>query len=258
MRGRGEALTGIVNGIDTREWDPAADPHTAAPFTASDFAGKAVCKAALQKELGLPVDAGTPLCVFVGRLDYQKSPDVLLAALPGILALGTQLVMLGSGDKQIENEMAAAEAAHPHAFRGWRGFSVPVSHRLFAAADIVIVPSRFEPCGLVQLSGFRYGALCVAHETGGLRDTVVDAARLPWPPTNTTTPPYAPADVGTGWLFSPPEAAPLVAAVGRAVDVYRHQPDRWLAMRSAAAGQDVSWDRAAAQYEAAMVGLVET
>ena len=147
LRERGSALAGIVNGIDTREWDPAADPFTAAPFDAADFTGKAACKAALQSELGLPVDATIPLCVFVGRLDYQKSPDVLLAAVPALVGAGAQVVMLGSGDKAIEGEMAAAEAAHPSSFRGWRGFSVPVSHRLFAGADIVIVPSRFEPCG---------------------------------------------------------------------------------------------------------------
>ena len=108
---------------------------------------------------------------------------------------------------------------------------------------------------LVQLAGFRYGALVVAHETGGLRDTIVDASRLAWPPP--APPPHTPADVGSGWLFSPPEAADLTTAVHKALDVWRHQPERWAEMRRAAASQDVSWDRAAAEYEAVMVGVLE-
>ena len=136
---------------------------------------------------------------------------------------------------------------------GWggRGAGRGEAHTFFHQPTPPSSPSS----SLVQLAGFRYGALVVAHETGGLRDTIVDASRLAWPPS--APPPYAPTDVGSGWLFSPPEAADLTSAVHKALDVWRHQPERWVEMRRAAASQDVSWDRAAAEYEAVMVGVLD-
>jgi len=248
LRGRADAgvLNGIVNGVDVGEWDPGNDPHTAAPFAAADLKGKAACKAALQAELGLEVNPDIPLLGFVGRLDYQKSPDVCLAAAPGLAARGVQLVMLGSGAPQLEAELRAAEAAHPAHVRGWVGFSAPVSHRIMAGADILLVPSRYEPCGLVQLYAARYGTLVVAHATGGLRQTVVEAGA--WPVAGAAAALDA-ATVGTGWLFTPPEVAPMLRAVDAALGVYRGERARWAAMQGAAMRQDLTWDKAAAEYE---------
>ena len=156
LRSRSAHLNGITNGIDVDEWNPASDPFTAVPYDASSVAGgKAACKAALQKELGLTVDPSIPLIGFIGRLTYQKSPDVVLGAVPALAAAGVQVVVLGSGDAQLEGDLRRAEAEFRSHFRGWAGFSVPVSHRITAGADILLMPSRFEPCGLNQLYAMR-------------------------------------------------------------------------------------------------------
>ena len=149
-------LNGITNGIDIDEWNPASDPFTAVPYDIASVAeGKAACKAALQKELGLTVDPSIPLVGFIGRLTYQKSPDVVLGAVPALAGAGVQVVVLGSGDAQLEGDLRRTEAEYRSHFRGWAGFSVPVSHRITAGADILLMPSRFEPCGLNQLYAMR-------------------------------------------------------------------------------------------------------
>ncbi|BDA44490.1 Soluble starch synthase 1, chloroplastic/amyloplastic [Coccomyxa sp. Obi] len=239
LQARQHVLNGITNGVDTTEWDPETDAHTAASFSPADLRGKAECKAALQAELGFEVNHEVPLIGWIGRLDHQKGPDVALDAIPGLAARGCQFVMLGSGDAEYENAMRAAEAQHPASFRGWVGFSVPVAHRIIAGCDILLMPSRFEPCGLNQLFAMRYGTIPIAHATGGLRDTIQDYS------------PYASDDAGkgTGWTFSPPDAAAMLRAVDAALEVRWHRPDEWQAIMRNGMTADLSWNRAALQYE---------
>eukprot|EP00884_Botryococcus_braunii_P007478 jgi/Botrbrau1/16731/Bobra.0301s0003.2 len=172
LSGRGHLLSGITNGIDMDEWNPALDPYLPVHFTPDDTSGKAECKAALQRELGFAVDPNIPLLGWIGRLDHQKGPDLVLDAIPHLAGRGCQVVMLGSGNAEYEDGMRAAEAHHRSNFRGWVGFSIPVAHRILAGCDILLMPSRFEPCGLNQLFAMRYGTIPIAHATGGLRDTI--------------------------------------------------------------------------------------
>jgi len=247
-------LVGVVNGVDVAEWDPATDSHLPANYAADvrlgetrtceetgrvvldARAGKAACKRALQLELGLDVDPDAPLIGFIGRLDGQKGVDVLLASVPRLVELGAQIVLLGSGDPGLEEGLRHVERAFRGRAVGWVGFSVPVSHRITAAVDILAMPSRFEPCGLNQLYALRYGAAPVAHATGGLRDTVTK-------------------DVG--FPFAPCEPGPLTEAVERAIRVYRRRgkegengdEGKWDRMRARAMRKDLSWNVAAAKYE---------
>ena len=247
-------LVGVVNGVDVAEWDPATDSHLPANYAANvrlgetrtcektgrvvldARAGKAACKRALQLELGLDVDPDAPLIGFIGRLDGQKGVDVLLASVPRLVELGAQIVLLGSGDPGLEEGLRHVERAFRGRAVGWVGFSVPVSHRITAAVDILAMPSRFEPCGLNQLYALRYGTAPVAHATGGLRDTVTK-------------------DVG--FPFAPCEPGPLTEAVERAIRVYRRRgkegergdEGKWDRMRARAMRKDLSWNVAAAKYE---------
>ncbi|GAB4858494.1 Pentafunctional AROM polypeptide [Ancistrocladus abbreviatus] len=230
---------GITNGIDTVEWDPSSDVHIAAPYSADDLSGKVQCKIALQKELGLPVRPDCPLIGFVGRLDYQKGIDLIQAAFPELMQDDIQFVMLGSGDKQCEDWMRAAEAIYRDKFRGWVGFNVPISHMITAGCDILLMPSRFEPCGLNQLYAMRYGTVPVVHCTGGLRDTVENFN------------PYASegSGAGTGWAFCPLTTESMLAALRNATTTYREYKASWEGLMKRGMERDCSWDNAAIQYE---------
>eukprot|EP00803_Ostreobium_quekettii_P008010 evm.model.scf_397.12 EVM.evm.TU.scf_397.12 scf_397:88005-91260(-) len=231
---RSYVLNGIVNGIDMHEWNPETDQHLAKRYGISNFSqGKNENKLALQRELALAEDPNMPMIAFIGRLDYQKGADVLLQAAPWIMSQGVQLVCLGMGDPALENGLRWLEG-FPNG-RGWVGFNVPLSHRLTAAADILLMPSRFEPCGLNQLYAMRYGTVPVAHYTGGLKDTVVNFN--PW------------TDGGTGWTFSPCEAGGLIQAVDNALHTYREHPDSFKSIQKRGMVRDSSWDKAAQQYE---------
>ncbi|KAI8473990.1 MAG: hypothetical protein J3K34DRAFT_156151 [Monoraphidium minutum] len=236
LRERRAALRGIVNGIDAREWDPAADPLIPANYSAADMAGKAACKRALQRELRLDPDPRAPLVGFVGRLDFQKGPDLVLDALPALAALGCQVVVLGSGAPDYEEALRDATRQYGFFFRAVVGFSVPLAHRLIAGCDMLLMPSRFEPCGLNQLYAMRYGTVPVATATGGLADTIDDVS------------PFG-SDDGTGWTFSPPTAEALAAAVGAAARCYRSERGRWAGVVARGMAGDYGWDRAAAKYE---------
>lgn len=234
------ALTGVVNGLDVREWDPASDPHLAAHYDVNDLANKSVCKAALQTQLRLPPDPAAPLLVFIGRLDYQKGPHLVLGLLPVLVGMGCQVVLLGQGAHDYEQQAQAAQRDHPYSVRACVEFSVPLSHQLIAAADVLLMPSLFEPCGLTQLAAMRYGTLPVAHATGGLRDTI-DPFR-----------PFADEGdscVGTGFTFSPASPAAFKDAVLAALKVFRDRPVLWRSMQRAAMSEDRSWTRAAGYYE---------
>ncbi|KAE9464723.1 hypothetical protein C3L33_03360, partial [Rhododendron williamsianum] len=172
LSSRKSVLNGITNGVDAAEWNPSLDEHIPSNYSIHDLSGKVECKIALQKELGLPIRPDCPLIGFIGRLDYQKGIDIILSATPELMEEDIQFVMLGSGERQYEDWMRVTEAHYRDKYRGWVGFNVPISHRITAGCDILLMPSRFEPCGLNQLYAMRYGTVPVVHGTGGLRDTV--------------------------------------------------------------------------------------
>lgn len=241
LRGRQHVLNGIVNGVDIDEWDPATDQHIAEHYWPGNMHGKKECKKALQKELGLREDEHVPVIGFIGRLDFQKGADLIQDAVHnhGLLHQDVQVIMLGSGDPGIEDWMAWAEENNKDKFRGWRGFSVPTAHRMMAGCDILLMPSRFEPCGLNQLYSMRYGTVPVAHATGGLKDTIEDFN------------PYAHEKMGagTGLTFSPFSGEAMMGSLCSAIDTYRHHKDQWEGIQRRGMDQDMSWQRSAAQYE---------
>lgn len=245
---RAADLTGILNGIDTAVWDPARDRHIAAPYDAADLRGKAACKAALQAELGLPVDAGVPLVGMVSRLDPQKGIELLLDSIPWLASERAQVVVLGSAaaaHKTFEHRLADLANRHPHEVRSWIGFDEGVAHRIVAAADLFAVPSIFEPCGLTQMYAQRYGTPPVVRRTGGLADSVEECE------------PYAggeaggpPVGAGTGFLFDRPTGQALRDALWRGIDLFRRDPDAFDALRRRGMARDFSWDRAVPAYTA--------
>jgi starch synthase len=237
---QGGRLLGIVNGVDYGVWNPATDSHLAARFDAEDTSNKARCKGALRKELGFPIEPNVPIVASVGRVVTQKGSDLVAALVPRLLrGSDVQMVIAGTGDESIVAKLAAAaEKAHGNAVYVGAA-SEALVHRIFAAADVVLVPSRFEPCGLVQLYAQRYGALPVAHATGGLVDTIVDCdAKL---------------ETGTGFLFEEPTTDALYAATQRALAAYT--TPRWDALRRRVMRLDRGWERAARQYEQAYKAL---
>ena len=241
LRSRQFQLGGVTNGIDEDEWNPADDPDIEAGYDDKDMSGKATCKAALQRELGLPEDQYVPLVGFIGRLDPQKGPDLVRDSLDFLVrSLGCQVVVLGSGLSEFEEWMRWAETEYPSHFRGHVGFSVQRAHRITAGVDILLMPSRFEPCGLNQLYAMRYGTVPVVHATGGLRDTVEDYN------------PFARGGTlgsGTGWTFAPPSNEALQAAMQTAVMTYREHPDAWKEIMRRGMRMDHGWREAARQYE---------
>ncbi len=235
LRSRADRLSGILNGIDIDDWNPARDPHLPARYSVDKLAGKAVCKAELQAELGLPVRPEVPMFGLVSRLVYQKGIDLVQAIAPWLLSQDVQLVMLGSGEQRLERFFQEAEQRWPQKARGWVGFSERMAHRIEAGADIYLMPSRFEPCGLNQMYSMRYGTVPVVHQTGGLADTVV-----------TMDPGH---DRGTGWAFSPLTTDAFIQSIRYALDTYRDHPVPWRQLQRNGMKQDFSWNKAAAEYE---------
>lgn len=227
---RAERLSGIVNGIDMQAWDPARDAALAARFDASHLAARSPNRAALRHECGLP-ESGRLLLGMVTRLVPQKGVDLVLAALPALLKLPVDLAVLGSGDPALQDSLGAAARRHPDRLRVRLGHDETLAHRIYAGCDAFLMPSRFEPCGLSQLYAMRYGALPVVHRTGGLADTVRDAA----------------AARANGFVFDVPDAAALAHAVGRAVALHRRQP-AWRRMMKMGMSEDRSWIRSAREY----------
>jgi starch synthase len=241
LRERGEALVGITNGVDYAVWNPATDTAIAARFDAEDASPRVRCKGALQKELGLPLDTLAPLVASVGRLVEQKGTDLVVAAIPRLLrGTDAQVVIAGDGDPGLVSAIESAVTKSHGRVVFARAASETVVHRIFAAADVVLVPSRYEPCGLVQLYAQRYGALPVARATGGLVDTVVDCdAKL---------------ETGTGFLFDEGTADALLAAIERALAA-RTTP-RWGALLRRVMRLDRGWERPARRYEQLYRSLV--
>ena len=229
-----ERITGIVNGVDYGVWNPATDSNLAARYDAENTENKVRCKGALQKELGLALEMNAPLIISVGRIVAQKGSDLVIDALPRILrGSDAQVVVVGDGDDALIAKLEAAVAKSRGRAAFVRAASEPLVHRIFAAGDVALVPSRFEPCGLVQLYAQRYGVPPVAHATGGLVDTIVDCdSKL---------------ETGTGFLFDAPTVDLLYAAVQRALAA--HATDRWPMLRRRVMRLDRGWERAGRQYE---------
>jgi starch synthase len=236
LRGRADKLSGILNGIDAKIWDPSNDPFIAATYSGPDPAARAINKANLQKLFGLDQNPDAPLFAVVSRLSWQKGLDLLLDALPVLLAEGGQLVLLGSGDQRMQHGFAAAERRH----RGRVGcefrYDEPMAHRVQAGADALLVPSRFEPCGLTQLYALRYGAVPVVSRVGGLSDTVIDAGPM-----------AISSGVGTGVQFAPVNGPMLENTIRRAARLYRNRPV-WRRMQANGMATDVSWLNPARRY----------
>lgn len=232
IRDRGPDVSGILNGVDDEVWNPRTDSALAARYDASALDGKTQCKRALQLEVGLAARTEAPLFGLVSRLTAQKGVDLLLAALPALLRSGAQLLVLGSGEQVLEEALQAAARAHPGRVVARIGYDEALAHRLIAGSDVILVPSRFEPCGLTQMYGLRYGTLPLVRRVGGLTDTVVDADD---------------AARATGFVFDEATPEALANAVMRAADVYR-SPGVWQTMVRRAMAQDFSWDTAAASY----------
>lgn len=236
LRERQHELTGIANGIDVTVWNPLTDHALATPYSVRRLPAKAANKAALQAQLGLPVRPDAPLFCVVSRLTTQKGLDLLVAALPRLVARGGQLAVLGAGDRWLEDSFRHAAHEHPEHVAVTIGYDEPLSHRLQAGADAIIVPSRFEPCGLTQLYGLRYGTLPVVARVGGLADTVIDANEA------------ALRDgVATGFQFSPVEVDPLAVALERACELFADTV-AWQRVVKRAMTRDVGWSVAAGAY----------
>jgi starch synthase len=229
---RQKDLTGIVNGIDYAVYNPMTDPALIARYDAEDPGNKGRCKTALLQELGLEIRPDRPLVVSIGRVVAQKGSDLLASALPKLLKSDVAVAIAGTGDPALVNKLEVAVAKAPERAVYVGAAPEPIIHRLLAAADVVAVPSRYEPCGLVQLYAQRYGAVPVACRTGGLVDTIVDCD--------------AALETGSGFLFDKPTAAALVGGVQRAIAAMASP--RWGALRRRVMRLDLGWDRPARRY----------
>ncbi len=236
FRRRADVLSGIRNGIDTARYDPASDPQLAARFSRDELSGKAVCKAALQRELGLPEEERMPLVILVGRLTEQKGLDLLQRVLDELLAQPVQLAVLGTGERRYEDMLRYFAWKYGEKMRALLTFDEPLSRRMYAGADLLLMPSLFEPCGLAQMIAMRYGTLPVVRETGGLRDSVQPYNRF--------------TGEGTGFSFANYNAHEMKDALCRALLLYREEPERFRALVRNAMAADFSWDRAAREYRA--------
>lgn len=230
------ALTGILNGIDTKEWNPAADPNLVLPYDIKNLKGKSANKRVLQNCMGLHMNDKIPLFGLVSRFTRQKGLDLLLEVAPQLIALPAQLVLLGSGDTEMER--AALELAHqyPRQIAAFVGFEESLAHMIEAGADIFLMPSRFEPCGLSQLYSQRYGTPPVVHATGGLIDTVVNCTKA-----------SLARGTASGFVFNSMDEPGLLAAARRAVAVY-HDKKTWRILQRNCMSKEFSWNQSAAAY----------
>ena len=244
LRKRADALIGIRNGIDDAVWDPLHDTDLAARFDGSRLDARNENKSSLQRRLGLDVDPEALLFTVVSRLTAQKGSDLVLDVLPALLRQGAQLAVLGSGDADLERQFKAAANAHRGRVAAAIGFEESLARQLYGGADALLMPSRFEPCGLTQMIAMRYGAVPVAAHVGGLADTIVDANEM-----------ALAADAGTGVLFAPVSSDMLAWAIERTCSLWRTRA-RWRAMQRREMRSDVSWREPARAYAALFRGLV--
>ena len=234
LRARGAAVSGIVNGIDYDEFNPATDPAIAQHYSTDTVSERIKNKRALQEEAGLPVRDEAVVFAAVTRLFAQKGMDLVAEAFASLLAdHDAQLIILGTGDQSVHEALAAIEKAHPTKSKNWFAFDPPRGQRIYAGCDVFLMPSRYEPCGLGQLISLRYGAVPLVRRTGGLADTVEDID--------------APLTSGTGFVFDEPTASALSAAAVRAIDAHANTA-AWTALQERGMRQDWSWGRAAGKY----------
>lgn len=236
LRVRREHLFGILNGVDYGVWDPARDACLAHRHAAHDLDAKPMNKHALQCELGLSADAAAPLMIVVSRLNEHKGTDLILAQIPFLTAAGAQLAVLGTGDRELEEGFRQAARRHPGQVAVNIGYSEDLAHRMQAGADMLLMPSRSEPCGLTQFYAFRYGTVPVVHRTGGLADSVTDV-----------TYETLLAGSATGFMFGTPTASAFQWALERALGMFA-QPEQWRRIRAAGVAQDFSWRSSALRY----------
>ena len=236
LRTRAESFSGILNGIDDAVWDPAHDPYIATTYDAATLGERTANTAALRKRFALTDDPRALLVGIISRLSAQKGLDLLLQALPRLMRRDVQFVVLGAGDAQLEAAFVAAVATYPGRIGAYIGYDETAAHLLQAGSDVILVPSRFEPCGLTQLCALRYGAVPVVARVGGLADTVIDANEM-----------ALAAGVATGLQFAPASVEALEEAVLRAIKLFA-MPDIWPIIQRNAMGADVSWSRSGREY----------
>ncbi len=236
LQARADDLTGILNGIDTDVWNPETDRALTACYSAKALKNKSINRKTVLTRFGLEQNPTGPLFCVISRLTTQKGLDLLLDAVPALVARGARLAVLGSGDKNLETGFVAASHRHPGSVGVIIGYDEPLSHLMQGGSDAIVIPSRFEPCGLTQLYGMRYGTLPVVARTGGLADTVIDANEA-----------ALTAGVATGVQFAPVTAQALVHAIARTCDLFA-QPRVWTGMMRRAMRHPVGWDTSAAAY----------
>ncbi len=238
LQARAAQVSGILNGIDTAVWDPAKDPLIGKLYDAGRLDSRAANKAILQNALGLRQDGGSLVVGVVSRLSWQKGLDLLLEALPVLVSDGMQLALLGSGEAELEAKFQAAAETYPGQIGATIGYDEALAHRIQAGADVLLIPSRFEPCGLTQLCALRYGAVPVVARVGGLCDTIIDANEM-----------ALAAGAATGVQFSPVTTDNLAQALGKTAKLFRDRP-AWRTMQKNGMTTDVSWRRPARRYAA--------
>jgi starch synthase len=236
LKQRSAVLTGILNGVDTNEWDPAQDPFITHNYTAATLANKALSKAQLQQQFGLPKAPRTPLLGTVSRVTNQKGFDVVAQVLPRLVELGGQYVLLGNGEPALEAQFISLAAQYPQSIACRIGYHEGLSHLIEAGADAFLMPSRFEPCGLNQMYSQRYGTPPIVHGTGGLADSVIDC-----------TPETLADGSASGFVFRPLDAGALLAAIERALLCYRDEKI-WRRLQTYGMAKDFSWGKSAAAY----------
>lgn len=237
LAARSASVYGILNGVDYGKWSPERDPRIAANYGHETLSGKTVCKADLIRRCGLSADLREqPVVGIVSRLDAQKGIDLILPILDRLIRqLDLGVVILGTGDRTLENQLTQASGAYRQRLAFIPEFDEVLSRRILAGADMLLVPSRYEPCGLTQLYALKYGTIPIVRATGGLKDTVVDVDADP--------------EAGSGFTFDHADPHQCLSAVDRAVSVYRQNPERWHSLQTRSMSMDFSWDRSALQYQ---------
>ncbi|MCH5160743.1 MAG: glycogen synthase GlgA [Clostridiales bacterium] len=233
-------LKGILNGVNTEQYNPETNPSLFAHYSVKDKSGKAKCKAELQSMLGLPVRANVPIVAMITRLASHKGLDIVKAAMNDLLARDIQFIMLGTGESDYENYFRYLQDIYGNKLRAVIAFNTDMSHKIYSGADMFLMPSRTEPCGLSQMMACRYGTIPIVRETGGLHDSIVDAYN---------------GDFGNGYKFAHYSVADLLNAVDRALGLYNGFPEKWRALVDRAMRTDFSWNASAKEYIAMYKGL---
>uniref|UniRef100_A0A7C4AQ47 Glycogen synthase n=1 Tax=Desulfomonile tiedjei TaxID=2358 RepID=A0A7C4AQ47_9BACT len=236
LQEKGDDLVGILNGVDYNVWNPEKDPLIVARYSSDDLAGKAVCKAELQKIAHVPERPDVPIIAMVSRLSSQKGIDILAGAFHDLMEQDVQIILLGTGEARYQNLFKDLGQQYPGQTGIFLSYDYELAHKIFAGADILLVPSRYEPCGLNQLYALRYGTVPIVRGTGGLIDTVEECSLE--------------RDAGTGFVFFQEDPTSLEQTILQAVDIYKNHPEAWVRLMRRGMAKDFSWKRSAQQYVA--------